>query len=127
MRLLQILRGKFFMTIASLIVTVQLVNLSFDPADDFCGREDLSINEIESCVELVLEIVMGQDNAIEERDECDENATTPGASVVLYDLANSIIFVENVSVPIKNCQAPHKDADVESLTLPITSPPPKLL
>jgi hypothetical protein len=46
------------MTIVCLIVSLQLFNISFDPADTFCGPEDLSINEIESCVELVVEKVM---------------------------------------------------------------------
>jgi hypothetical protein len=127
MQLFQFLRKKTLMTIVSMMVLLQLFNISVDPADPFCGREDLSINEIESCVELVLEIVMDQENAIEESDESDETPGNPGTNFTLFAAFHSILFVANPTVNIKRYQTIYKSSDVESLSPVITAPPPKLL
>jgi hypothetical protein len=110
-----------------MIVTLQLFNISFDPADPFLGTEDLSINEIESCAELILEIVLGQEGAIGESDESDEAHNKPGSAIILFSISNTKVSVENPSVYIKNYHPVFKSADIESLSLPIVSPPPKLL
>ena len=115
------------MTTVWLIVTMQLFNISFDPADPSCGAEDLSINEIESCVELVLEIMLGHNDAIGESDESDAAPDKPGSTVILFSAYNSTPSIENPSVYIRNYQPVFKSAHVESLSLPIVSPPPKLL
>jgi hypothetical protein len=125
MNLIPYLRKKFFVTIVWVTVTLQLFNISFDPADPFCGREDLSVNEIESCIEMVLEIVLGHEDAIEENDESDEAPDKPGATVILFSLFYSSVSVENPTVHTKNYHPIFKSSHIESLSLPITAPPPK--
>lgn len=50
-----------------------LLNISVDSADPYPDYvpEDLSINDQESIVEIVLEKILGYDNAIEENDDND--------------------------------------------------------
>jgi len=115
------------MTIVCLIVSLQLFNISFDPADTFCGPEDLSINEIESCVELVVEIILGHEDAVGESDESDEAPNKPGSSFVLFSISNSSLILANPTTLIKSYQPLFKSAHIESLSFPILSPPPKLL
>jgi hypothetical protein len=127
MNVFSTVRKKSFMTIISLIVTLQLLNTSFDPADPGYGSEDLSINEIESCLELILEIVMGHENAISESDESDEAPDKPGTIMTLYSIGNWKMPLENPSICIKTRHSLFRIAPIESLSLPITSPPPRLL
>jgi hypothetical protein len=125
MHLFPFLRKKSFMTIVWLIVSLQLFNISFDPADPFLGTEDLSINEIESCVELVLEIVMGKEDAVKESDESDEAPGKPGTTITLFSVSCTNLSLENQTIDIKNLQPIFTSTDIESLNLPILSPPPK--
>jgi hypothetical protein len=127
MQLFPFLRKKSFVTILWMVVIVQLFNISFDPADPFCGTEDLSINEIESCVEMVVEIVLGHEDAIEESDESDEAPDKPGTAFTLFSILYSSISIENPIVNTRNYHSIVNSSDIESLSLPITSPPPKLL
>ncbi len=54
-----------------------MINLSVDAADDLEGRTfDPTVNEIESVVELFLEVIMGQSDALPEHDEPDPEAQT---------------------------------------------------
>ena len=119
------LRKRLFMTIVCMIVSVQLFNLSFDPADPSFGKEDLSINEIESCLELILEIVLGNDDAVKESDESDEAQDRPGSTVTLFTICNSESLEENQSIEVRRCLPTINSAHLESPSLPITSPPPK--
>jgi hypothetical protein len=64
--------------IICLVVIFQLLNLSIDAPDaqpDYLP-ENLVINDIESIVELVLEDLLGIDNAISEQDEPDEESNS---------------------------------------------------
>jgi hypothetical protein len=55
-------------------MAIHIFNLSVDTKDvaPDCIAEDLSINDQETVVEIVLEKVLGIDNAIAEQDEPDE-------------------------------------------------------
>ncbi len=54
-----------------------MINLSVDVADDLEGSSfDPSVNEIESIVELVLEVIMERGDALPEHDEPDPEAET---------------------------------------------------
>jgi hypothetical protein len=127
MHLFPYLRKKSFVTIVWMAVTLQLFNISFDAADPFYGREDLSVNEIESCVEMVLEIVLGHEDAIDESDESDEAPDKPGTNIILFSLFYSTVSIENPTIHTKNYHPIFKSSHIESLSLPITAPPPKLL
>lgn len=84
MTLMQTMRTRFFMTFISWMVMLQLFNISFDPADPHHGPEDLTINDIESCVEFVLEVVLGHTDAIDEVDDQDEDSGNPTNSLTLF-------------------------------------------
>ncbi|MCV9389085.1 hypothetical protein [Reichenbachiella ulvae] len=59
----------------SVLLSIYMINLSMDAADQE-GRFDPSVNEIESIVEFVYEIVLDQTNFFPEQDEPDpENKT----------------------------------------------------
>ena len=118
-------RKKLFMTIVCMIVSVQLFNLSFDPADPSYGKEDLSINEIESCLELILEIVLGHHDAVKESDESDEAPDRPGSTIILFTISTSVLLEENQSIEIKSALSIIASTNLESVSLPIISPPPK--
>ncbi|MEQ8628602.1 hypothetical protein [Ekhidna sp.] len=54
-----------------------MINLSVDAADDLEGSSfDPTVNEIESIVELVLEVVLEKGDALPEHDEPDPEAET---------------------------------------------------
>lgn len=125
MHVMPFFRRKLFMTIVCMIVSLQLFNLSFDPADPSYGKEDLSINEIESCLELIFEIVLGHDDAVKESDESDEAPDRPGSTVTLFTISASALLEENQSIEIKGSLSVIASTNLESLSLPIISPPPK--
>jgi hypothetical protein len=115
------------MTIVWMIVALQLFNISFDPADHLSGTEDLSINDIESCVEMIVEVVLGHEDAIEESDEADEAPEKPGSAITLFAIFHSKISIETPSKSTINNHSIFRSSSIESLSLPIISPPPKLL
>ncbi|WP_289039815.1 hypothetical protein [uncultured Zobellia sp.] len=69
-----------------------LLNLSVDPADPNPAYipEDLTINDQESIVEIIIEKILGYENAIE---ECDDNDTTDhnkNTNLKIEFIANSL-------------------------------------
>jgi hypothetical protein len=113
------------MTIMSVIVTLQVINTSIDPADINPVSEDLSINDIESCVEFILEIVLKKSDAVSETDEQDESSSTPNSSVTLYVVENTFLLKDNSFQLISSHRFSGASLSFDSLTLPIIAPPPK--
>jgi hypothetical protein len=70
---LKILRNKAFTKILWGFMSLYLLNISVDTADARIHRvaEDLSINDQESIIEIVVEKVFGYENAIKEYDDND--------------------------------------------------------
>jgi hypothetical protein len=127
MHLFPLLRKKSLVTIAWTMVALQLFNISFDPADQLYGTEDLSINDIESCVEMIVEEVLGHEDAIEEADEADEGQEKPGSTITLFSVFHASISIERPSKRTRSHHSIFKNSSIESLSPPIISPPPKLL
>lgn len=68
-------RNNIISRVFCFLMALHIMNLSVDTKDaapDYIA-EDLSINDQESVVELVLEKVMGIENAIQEQDEPDQD------------------------------------------------------
>ncbi|MCU0358576.1 MAG: hypothetical protein MUE95_13445, partial [Cyclobacteriaceae bacterium] len=65
-----------------------MLNLSIDPPDlhSHTIPEDLSINDIESVIELVIEDILGFDSFFAENDEADDND---------YIVHNDFCFISN--------------------------------
>jgi hypothetical protein len=125
MVVIQALRRKFLMTAITAIVTLQLANISIDPADLNPGNEDLSINDIESCVEFVLEVVLNRFDAVKECDEKDEQTSQPTASIVLFASEPASHLQDQTFSTIPQPLFNYSTSFFDSLTIPITSPPPK--
>jgi hypothetical protein len=125
MPFMNILRSKSLTAIISMMVALQLMNMSIDAVDAIPHGEDLTINEIESCVELVVEVFMGHHNAIQENDDDDGNVTKPLARIVLYS-SQSIGLIQLLDYPteIQKTESPYF-MNFKSVSLSIVSPPPK--
>lgn len=109
-----------------MVIAFQLMNMSVDPVDHLVGKDDLAINEIESCVELIVEVLMGKVNAIEETDEADEGGDKRvGVFVMLFSINPKLIefntpgSVDNIDQ--NSCYLSKN----YSVPLSIISPPPK--
>lgn len=75
-------------------LALYLLNGSVDFQDQRIAnyREDLTINEIESFAELIIEEIVCIDNFFEEQSEADSEPTTKGANTLKYLVPNSLIL-----------------------------------
>ncbi|MCE2995316.1 MAG: hypothetical protein ACK5RG_12785 [Cyclobacteriaceae bacterium] len=109
------------------VLLIQIINISIDPLDpvsDKLGRftlqEDLSINEIESIYEFVSEQCLGVD--IPENDEDDENGFV---KIMDFYFAPSCVEIKSqYQSPVSSFFT--KEQRLTSISLDLTSPPPKL-
>lgn len=127
MPLLATLRKKFYSSVLTTMVAVQLLNLSIDAVDPFPHFEDLAINEIESCLELFIEIVLDHKDAIKETDDHDHAPCKTAGMVVLFPCTRpSHTFVNDNTVA--KSQFFLKDLfSIKSPVLTIISPPPRFV
>jgi hypothetical protein len=125
MTLMRILRARFLMTIISSIVMLQILNISIDPADPNLASEDLSINDIESCVELVLEVVLDKTGAIEETDDRDEDSRKPATSITFFSVEKFWKIDEKEYRSQSSTNSYYRALSVPNFAPAIISPPPK--
>jgi hypothetical protein len=125
MRLFAFLRNGIFRTTIALFVAVQVMNICIDPIDHLTGAQDISINEIESCIEFVLEVAMGDENAVKETDETDESTDQETATIVLFLAYNQQLMGETIFKihRLQNCT--YTISRFASFILPVNSPPPQ--
>jgi hypothetical protein len=121
-------RFRSILYIRLTVYTIALIifNLSIDPPDN-CPKEDLSVNEIESIVELVLENVCNIDNAVKEHEDHD----TPGGNRFTFktDLLTSClpkIHPRPEFITIAKQFTPFDLRHFKSRSGDIASPPPKI-
>lgn len=88
MNLFRFIRSQGIIVTVSLMLLVQLMNLSIDPTD--VGKEDLTKNEIESFVELVTEHILGQEDLIDESDDGDQQSLHCEMQVMLFSVTHLI-------------------------------------
>jgi hypothetical protein len=112
-------------TLISLFIAVQLLNICIDPIDHFTGAQEIAINEIESCIEFVLEVVMGNDNAVKETDEADDSSDKQAVTIVLFLSIDRQLLSVSTSQIEQSKISEHYFSNFSSLALPINSPPPK--
>lgn len=113
------------------VMALHILNCSIDTPDAQSDDipENLAINDIESVAELVLEQMMGFDNAIAEHDEHD---TEDGSSI---SIAKIIFFCQPISsfnikshtlpVPSVEVKIYYTDAYATQFHPEIVPPPPK--
>jgi hypothetical protein len=125
MQLLAPLRHQFYSSLITLLMATQLLNLSIDAIDPFPHFEDIAINEIESCIELVVEVVLGHENAITETDGHEHSSCKTGNTIVLFSsLRQQHVFPDDNGVEL----APSYSTErmfIKSPVLTIFSPPPR--
>lgn len=115
---------KFF----SLLLALHILNFSIDSQDAAPDHiaEDLTLNDIESFYEFFLEDIIGIENAVEERDERDQE---DGSSFEFKKLYFSLVvssvqikaadYIYELYVPKHNCP------DLAIRYSEIESPPPR--
>jgi hypothetical protein len=114
-----------------LFLAIHILNFSIDAPDakpDYVA-EDLSINDIESVVELLLEEACGFENIISEHDEHDSNdGLRFGVSKIIL-FHQPIFDYSSLQINLINDLKlfPFYEIDVNLFHLELDSPPPKLL
>lgn len=111
-----------------LLLALQVFNLSIDPPDPNpeCVPEDLSINEIESVVEFILERLIGWEDAVAEHDDDDRGEGYVFDFHSVYFEKQHLLLADNSIY--KELVVEFTDVDgqkVRSLYLEVNSPPPK--
>lgn len=83
---------KYIVKPISFFLLIYMANLSIDSAD-MEGNFDPGVNEIESLLELVIEVIMEQGNLLAEQDEPDpEQETCPISLINAILTSNELIF-----------------------------------
>jgi len=91
------LRNSVFLRYFWILLGLQILNMSVDPPDGHSDAvaENLSFNEMESIVEIVLENVLDIKGAISEQDESDDTSTELFKLPIILYLNNSS-FCNNI-------------------------------
>ncbi len=117
-----------FCRVLSLLLALHFFNLSIDPPDPHPNSvpEDLSINEMESIVELIMEGLFGLDDLIEEHDDNDDEPCFLDFGGV-YFVKQQHLLSDN-AIP---CVAGDDFLEVDermiySISFKINSPPPEV-
>ena len=113
---------------AAMAMAIFLVNVSIDPPDPgrAQGQEDISVNEIESIVELALETFFGIDNIVPEGDDGDQEANLQFMGFAFNPERVGLVSL-NAYRPLQevnNFCSPQ--SDLAEGTGKVSSPPPKL-
>ena len=111
-------------------MALYLLNISVDTVDAYpsCATEDLSFNDQESIVEIVVEKVLGFENAIEEHDDPDtENHTKKNnfkidfVPIGLYEPEN-----KKFNTAILKQKYSHQNSGLLSGYNQLSTPPPEV-
>lgn len=119
------MRANATVTVVTLIVNLQILNVSVDPADHTYGYQDISINEVESCVELVLEHILKRDDAVTETNEHDGASGKPHVRVIYIFNDYYALLQNNTFKILPQAMFGEVLLSLTSPSLPIVAPPPK--
>jgi hypothetical protein len=124
------LRNSIFTKVLFGLMGIYLLNISVDTADPYPDYipEDLSYNDQESIVEIIIEKVLGFENAIEEYDDRDSEDHNKKKNVKIDFLVYESNKTESIIKYLKNKKQlfiRSKD-QLTSGFKEIDSPPPKL-
>lgn len=114
-----------------LFMALHILNCSVDSPDahpDYVP-EDLAYNDIESISELVLEQILGFENAVAEHDEHDteEGASFGVAKILLYCQSSFEFSIKRISLRpyLKNTPLNYEQTFISQFHPDIVSPPPQ--
>lgn len=124
------IRNSVFTKILWGIIGLYLLNISIDPADPNPEHipEDLTFNDQESIIEIVLEKVLGYEDAIKEYDDYDTEDHNTKTNVKI-DLATHYIVDNNLNqsfVEIKKHKFPEYKTNLTKGFQKLDIPPPKI-
>ena len=127
MAVFSILRNKYWQTVVSVVITIQVVNMSVDAVHPSPNFEDLTINEIETCAEFVLEVILGYDNAIKETHDHDHSSGKPSSPHILFaSIAQSPSLSTQLNVVVIFAQSHYSDHLAAGFLMTFY-PPPKFV
>lgn len=129
MSVLTVFRDRLLVTIILSSIAIQVLNISIDPKDVSMGPEDLTINEIESYVELLLEVVFENEDAIEETEESDETPIRFELSIILFSI-NSNPYIFCFAPPMADREEAESALSISffaTFSPTIQSPPPEFV
>lgn len=125
------IREHFLLRYFWMFMALHVINCSIDLADPLPQSiaEDLSVNEMESIVEVVLEKALGLENAIVEADDYDdENGGLSVKKTITYYCQHSKLeynLLRNMGF-FKSCNnSLYKERKPIEISLGVISPPPK--
>ncbi len=129
--MLSVFRHKFVKNCIVLLLMLAIINIAIDPPDllknidnDLALEEDLSINEIESVIELVVEQGLDIQNAIPESDDNDSEDFCKKSDIFsFYTSDYQIIFIRN---KVKVCYHAKQEAIYTAIFNQSDSPPPRV-
>lgn len=121
------LRSILLLRAVVLLLSMEIFNLSIDPPDlRPYHPEDLSVNDIESIAELVLENVFGVKNAMKELEDHDTPDGRPFTlKVDLYSSLSAKIHPKPYFFIVKKSYHELQNNRLNSVFSEIASPPPK--
>jgi hypothetical protein len=124
MNLFRFIRRITFRLTVTLMLTVQLLNLSVDYTDQSTSPENLALNQIDSIVELVVEHVLDHKDAIQDTEEEHSESVTSTWNITLFafvetiELCHSLLRLKSVQISAHQCY-------FEAVSRQIQTPPPK--
>lgn len=119
------------MRLFCILMALHIFNISVDTpdADPDSKPEDLSYNDMESVVEIILEKCLDYDNAIAEHDEADEDCVTSKTIEIASDIIITDFFTYPFSTPLPSellkVKTPYVGSCSSDHISEITPPPPK--
>lgn len=128
---MKLFRHHILSRLFCVLMAFHIFNMSVDTADPDPNSvpEDLSYNDMESVVEIVLEKMLGYDNAIEEQDEPgDENAHSQAFEMQKeFKYCNLYTFNFSFRIPVEfvKMNISYNEEFICSYSSEITPPPPK--
>jgi hypothetical protein len=124
MSIFRLIRKRVFRLTVTCLLIVQLLNLSVDYTDQSPFPEDLSVNEIESIIELVLEHVLDHKDVIQETEEDDSESVTSALNLTLFSFFDRIELC-HVTLRLDKKSISVYQSCFESVSRQISTPPPK--
>lgn len=111
----------------SILLSIYLINLSIDAADMEGNVFDPSVNEIESIVELVVEVILEKGDAMPEHDEPDPESETCFISIYHIVVSSSTFDLLNTCFHYSSDPSTYVRISYKNPILGKYSPPPRRL
>lgn len=125
---MKLLREHIFFRVLWFVLALQILNFSVDTPDAQPDniREDLSINDMESVVEIILEQVLDIDNAIPEHDESDnDNGKINLKTAIDFFISKFSVELADISCSLLNKPSQYKENFYKRFNPELNSPPPE--